>query len=93
MATCWRWRGSSRQTGLTQGFILASSALSGVGTGARKFDMVNSFSSLMLDNWLSNRVFKIDDDILDHCCQAWNDFVAQPERTDALGTQKYAKEF
>jgi len=23
------------------------------------------------DNWLSNRVFKSYQDILDHCCQAW----------------------
>jgi hypothetical protein len=26
----------------------------------------------MRDNWLSNRVFKSYDDILDHCCFAWN---------------------
>ena len=26
----------------------------------------------MRENWLSNRVFKSHDDILDHCCQAWN---------------------
>ena len=24
------------------------------------------------DNWLSNRVFKSYDDIVDHCCEAWN---------------------
>ena len=24
------------------------------------------------DNWLSNRVFKSYDDIIDHCCDAWN---------------------
>ena len=23
------------------------------------------------DNWLSNRVFKSYDDIVDHCCEAW----------------------
>jgi len=26
----------------------------------------------MRDNWLSNRVFKSYDDIVDHCCDAWN---------------------
>ncbi len=26
----------------------------------------------MRDNWLSNRVFTSYDDILDHCCEAWN---------------------
>ena len=24
------------------------------------------------DNWLSNRIFKSYDDIVDHCCRAWN---------------------
>jgi len=28
----------------------------------------------MRDNWLSNRVFKSYDDILDHCCFAWNNY-------------------
>jgi hypothetical protein len=26
----------------------------------------------MRQNWLSNRVFKSYDDIVDHCCYAWN---------------------
>jgi hypothetical protein len=26
----------------------------------------------MRDNWLSNRVFKSYDDLVDHCCDAWN---------------------
>ena len=26
----------------------------------------------MRDNWLSNRIFKSFDDIVDHCCEAWN---------------------
>jgi hypothetical protein len=25
----------------------------------------------MLENWLSNRIFKSFDDMLDHCCEAW----------------------
>ncbi len=27
------------------------------------------------DNWLSNRVFKSYDDIVDHCCDAWNKLI------------------
>jgi hypothetical protein len=27
-------------------------------------------------NWLSNRVFKSFDDIVDHCCYAWNTVIA-----------------
>ncbi len=30
------------------------------------------------DNWLSNRVFKSYEDILDHCCYAWNSLIEQP---------------
>ena len=29
----------------------------------------------MRDNWLSNRVFKSYDDILDHCCFAWKKLI------------------
>jgi transposase len=29
-------------------------------------------------NWLSNRVFKSFDDIVDHCCFAWNTLIDQP---------------
>jgi hypothetical protein len=31
----------------------------------------------MRQNWLSNRVFKSFDDIVDHCCYAWNTLVDQ----------------
>ena len=32
----------------------------------------------MRENWLSNRVFRSFDDILDHCCYTWNKLAAQP---------------
>ena len=32
----------------------------------------------MRQNWLSNRVFKSFDDIVDHCCYAWNTLIDQP---------------
>jgi integrase len=32
----------------------------------------------MRDNWLSNRVFTCHDDIVDHCCEAWNKLVDRP---------------
>ena len=32
----------------------------------------------MRDNWLSNRIFKSYDDLVDHCCEAWNKLVDQP---------------
>jgi hypothetical protein len=32
---------------------------------------VENISQFMRENWLSNRVFKSYEDIVDHCCQAW----------------------
>ena len=32
----------------------------------------------MRDDWLSNRVFRNHDDIIDHCCHGWNRLISQP---------------
>jgi hypothetical protein len=37
------------------------------------------------DNWLSNHVFKSYEDILDHCCYAWNKLIEQPWRIMSIG--------
>ena len=47
----------------------------------------------MRDNWLSNRVFKSYDDILDHCCDAWNKLVDQPWKIMSIGTRDWAHRF
>ena len=39
----------------------------------------------MRDNWLSNRVFKSYDDIVDHCCYAWNTLVDRPWKIMSIG--------
>jgi transposase len=44
----------------------------------------------MRDNWLSNRVFKSYEDILDHCCHAWNNLVDQPWRIMSIGLREWA---
>jgi len=44
----------------------------------------------MRENWLSNRIFKSYDDILDHCCYAWNKLVDQPWRIMSIGTREWA---
>ena len=33
----------------------------------------------MRDNWLSNRIFTDQGDIVDHCCKAWNFFANDPK--------------
>lgn len=47
----------------------------------------------MRENWLSNRVFKSYDDLLDHCCAAWNKLVDQPWRIMSIGLRDWAHGF
>jgi putative transposase len=45
------------------------------------------------DNWLSNRVFRSYDDIVAHCCEAWNELMEQPWRITSIGRRTWAHEF
>ena len=42
------------------------------------------------DNWLSNRIYSSYDDIVDHCCFAWNKLVDQPWRIMSIGLRHWA---
>ena len=42
------------------------------------------------DNWLSNRVFSSYDDILDHCCDAWNKLIQQPWIIMSIGSREWS---
>lgn len=44
----------------------------------------------MRGNWLSNRIFTSYDDILEHCCQAWNRLMEQPWRIMTIGCRQWA---
>ena len=46
---------------------------------------VENVWQFMRDNWLSNRIFKSYDDLVDHCCEAWNKLVDQPWRIMSIG--------
>jgi hypothetical protein len=46
---------------------------------------VENVWQFMRDNWLSNRIFKSYDDLVDHCCEAWNELVDQPLRIMSIG--------
>ena len=47
----------------------------------------------MRDNWLSNRIFESYDDILDHCCEAWNKLIEQPWTIMSIGLRQWAYRF
>jgi transposase len=51
---------------------------------------VENVWQFMRDNWLSNRIYKSYDDILDHCCFAWNRLTDQPWRIMSLGLRSWA---
>ena len=51
---------------------------------------VENLWQFMRDNWLSNRVFKSYDDIVDHCCDAWNKLIEQPWRIMSIGLRDWA---
>src|ERR1700758_4672523 len=44
----------------------------------------------MRQNWLSNRVFKSFDDIVDHCCYAWNTLIDQPWKIMSIALRDWA---
>jgi len=51
---------------------------------------VENIWQYMRDNRLSNRVFKSYDDILDHCCFAWNKLIDMPWKIMSIGTREWA---
>jgi len=54
---------------------------------------VENVWQFLRDNWLSNRVFKSYDDLVDHCCVAWNKLVNQPWRIMSIGLRHWAHQF
>ena len=47
----------------------------------------------MRDTWLSNRVFTFYDNLLDHCCHAWNTLVDQPWRIMSIRLRDWIHRF
>lgn len=60
---------------------------------APELNPVENIWQFMRDNWLSNRVFGSYDDILAHCCQAWNKLADQPWLIMSIGMRHWAHGF
>jgi transposase len=56
-----------------------------------KLNPVENIWQLMRNNWLSNRIFKSYDDIVDHCREAWNQLVNQPWHIMTIGRRKWVR--
>ena len=54
---------------------------------------VENIWQFMRDNWLSNRVFKSYEDIVDHCCYAWRTLQDRPWKIMSIGRRKWAQGF
>jgi transposase len=54
---------------------------------------VENVWQFLRDNHLSNRVFTGYDDIVAHCCAAWNDLIEQPCRIRSIGRREWAHGF
>lgn len=58
-----------------------------------EIDPVENIWQFMRDNWLTNRIFNSCDEILEHCREAWNKPIAQPDRITPIGCRQWAQEF
>jgi hypothetical protein len=54
---------------------------------------VENLWQYMRENWLLNRVFKSYDDIVDHCCYAWNTLLDRPWKIMSIGLRQWAHGF
>jgi hypothetical protein len=52
--------------------------------------MIASWRQIMQANWLSIRVFKSFDDIVDHCC-SWNTLIDQPWKIMSIARGDWAR--
>lgn len=54
---------------------------------------VENIWQFMRDNWLSNRVFKSYEDIVDHCSYAWRTLKDRPWKIMSIGRRKWTQGF
>ena len=52
---------------------------------------VENIWQFMRDNWLSNRIFTDHNDIVDHCCNAWNRLTDSPSRITSIGMRDWVR--
>ena len=78
-----RWR--------ADGWVPILSSLST--TGGRIFSVTTRIWKFMRDNWLSNRIFQSYDNLVDHCCDAWNRLIDQPWKIMSIGMRDWAHRF
>ena len=51
---------------------------------------VENIWQFMRDNWLSNTVFTSYENIITHCCEAWNNLIDEPGKIMSIGLRQWA---
>ena len=54
---------------------------------------VENIWQFMSDNRLSNRIFRSYENLVDHCCHAWNKLVDQPWKIMSIGLRDWTHGF
>ena len=57
---------------------------------APELNPVENVWQFLRDNWLSNRIFRCCEDIVAHCCAAWNRLMDQPWLIMSIGLRDWA---
>ena len=60
---------------------------------APELNPVQNVWQFLRHNWMSNRVFTAHDDIVAHCCDAWNKLIDKPWKIMSIGHRSWAHEF
>lgn len=60
---------------------------------APELNPVENIWQFLRDNWLSNHVFRSYEDIVGHCCDAWNKLIDRPWKIISIGMREWAHEF
>src|ERR1700730_6331424 len=54
---------------------------------------VENIWQFLRDNWISNRIFASYENLLDHCCFAWNKLIDMPWKIMSIGLRDWAHGF
>ena len=57
---------------------------------APELNPVENIWQFLRDNWLSNRIFASEHEIVDHCSYAWNKLIDQPWTIMSVGLRDWA---
>jgi transposase len=60
---------------------------------APELNPIENVWQFLRENWLSNRIFHSYEEIVDHCCDAWNKLIDHPWRIMSIGLRDWAHRF